>query len=263
MARIDLQNVSIEFPVYNLNARSFKKNFLRLATGGNVSQDANQHIVVRSLNDVSITFQHGDRIGLVGHNGAGKSTLLKLLANIYEPTTGNIRVDGRVSPMLYIMHGIETEFTGYENIYMRGTILGLSKKQVDEQIDAIAAFSGLGDYLEMPVRTYSNGMMVRLAFSVSTCIMPEILLIDEVFGAGDLDFMTKAREKMVSLVNQSSIVVIASHARELIKAFCNKALVLDSGRVKFCGDVSDRLAIMFFEALRGLLRAIGRWNVME
>lgn len=237
MARIDLQNVSIEFPVYNINARSFKKNFLRLATGGNVSKDANEHIVVRSLNDVSLTIQHGDRVGLIGHNGAGKSTLLRLLANIYEPTTGNVLVEGRISPMLNLLHGIEAEFTGYENIYMRGTILGLSKKQIEAQIDEIADFSGLGDYLAMPVRTYSNGMMVRLAFSISTCIRPEILLIDEIFGAGDADFMTKARERMVSLLNQSSIVVIASHADELIREFCNKALLMDGGRIKYFGDV--------------------------
>ncbi len=243
MARIDLQNVSVEFPIYNVSARSFKKSFLRLATGGNVSEDANKHIVVRSLNQVSLTIKHGDRVGLIGHNGAGKSTLLKLFADIYEPNTGNIRIEGRVSPMLNIMHGIEAEFTGYENIYIRGTILGLSRKQIDNQIDEIANFSGLGDYLAMPVRTYSNGMMVRLAFAISTSIMPEILLIDEVFGAGDADFMVKARERMISLVNQSSIVIIASHADELIKEFCNKALVLESGRVKYFGDIETAIQV--------------------
>jgi ABC-type polysaccharide/polyol phosphate transport system ATPase subunit len=241
MARIHLQDVSVEFPVYNISARSFKKNFLRMATGGNVSRDANEHIVVRSLNQVSLSINHGDRLGLIGHNGAGKSTLLRLLANIYEPTDGNMLVEGSVSPMLNLLHGIEAEFSGYENIFMRGTILGLSKKQIEAQIDEIADFSGLGDYLAMPVRTYSNGMMVRLAFSISTCIRPEILLIDEIFGAGDAEFMVKAREKMVSLLNQSSIVVIASHVDDIIREFCNKALVLDGGRVKYLGDVETAL----------------------
>lgn len=241
MARIHLQDVSVEFPVYNISSRSFKKSFLRLATGGNVSKDANEHIIVRSLNQVSLTLNHGDRVGLIGHNGAGKSTLLRLLANIYEPTTGHRLIEGRVSPMLNILHGIEAEFTGYENIFMRGTILGLSKKQIEAQIDEIAEFAGLGDYLSMPVRTYSNGMMVRLAFSISTCIQPEILLIDEVFGAGDADFMAKAREKMISLLDQSSIVVIASHVDSLIREFCNKAVVLEGGRVKFIGDVETAI----------------------
>jgi ABC-2 type transport system ATP-binding protein len=241
MARIDLRNISVEFPVYNVSARSFKKRFLRLATGGNVSKDANQHVVVRSLNNINLSIQHGDRIGLIGHNGSGKSTLLRLLAKIYEPTSGNLHIEGKISPMLDLMQGIEAEFTGYENIIMRGTILGLNRKQINQQIDEIAALTGLGDYLSMPVRTYSSGMMVRLAFAISTSIKPEVLLIDEVFAAGDADFMEKARERMTSLLNQSSIVVIATHADDLIHEFCNKALLLESGRIKYFGPVAEAL----------------------
>ncbi len=241
MAAIHLRNVSVEFPIYNVNARSFKKQFLRFTTGGAVSKDANEHIVVRSLNHIDLSIQHGDRIGLVGHNGAGKSTLLKLLAGIYEPTTGDLKIEGHVSPMLNLMQGIETEFTGYENITIRGIILGLTRKQICEQIDEISALTGLGDYLSMPVRTYSSGMMVRLAFAISTSIKPDILLIDEVFGAGDADFMVKARARMVSLLNQSSIVVIASHSDALINEFCNKALLLEGGQVKHFGSVQETL----------------------
>lgn len=242
MASIELQNVCVEFPVYNVNSRSLKKRFLRLATGGNVSSDANQHIVVKSLNDITLSIMHGDRVGLIGHNGAGKSTLLRLLANIYEPVAGNILIDGSVSPMLDIMSGIEAEFTGRENISIRGTILGLTKKQIQSHVDDIAEFTGLGDYLDMPVRTYSSGMKVRLAFAISTSINPDILLIDEVFGAGDANFMQKARDKMISLLNQSSIVVIATHAKDLIKQFCNKALLLEGGTIKFFGDVEEAMA---------------------
>lgn len=241
MAEIHLRNVSIEFPVYNINARSFKKQFIHLATGGNVAHNANAHVVVKSLNQVSLSIKHGDRVGLIGHNGSGKSTLLKLLARIYEPSSGHILINGRVSPMLNIMHGIEDEFTGYENIYIRGTILGLTRKEIDAKMQDIADFSGLGDYLSMPVRTYSAGMMVRLAFSISTSIQPDILLIDEVFGAGDTAFMTKARERMVSLLNQSSIVVMATHSDELIKEFCNKALLLESGQISYFGDTSEAI----------------------
>src|SRR5690349_14357070 len=158
MARIHLHQVSVEFPIYNVNARSFKKQFLRLATGGRVVEDANERILISALGNISITFEHGDRVGVIGHNVAGKSTLMKLLAGIYEPTQGSIEVDGHVSPMLDLMLGIESEFTGYENIILRGTLLGLSKKEILARIKDITELTGLGDYLAMPIRTYSSGM---------------------------------------------------------------------------------------------------------
>lgn len=241
MASIDLHNVTIDFPVYNINGRSFKKNFLRLATGGHISSDASQHVVIRSLNNINLSLKNGDRVGLIGHNGAGKSTFLRLLATIYEPTSGKIKINGQVSSLLSLMHGIEIEFTGYENILQRGIILGLTKKYIKQQIERISEMTGLGDYLYMPVRTYSSGMMVRLAFAISTSINPEILLIDEIFGAGDAAFMEKARTKMIELLNQSSIVVLATHSAELIKEFCNKALLLEGGRVKYFGDIEKAL----------------------
>ncbi len=243
MARIDLRNVSVEFPVYNINARSFKKHFLRLATGGAVVEDANQHVIVSALKNINFSAKDGDRIGLIGHNGSGKSTFLRLISKIYEPTSGDIHIQGNISPMLDIMHGIEAEFTGYENIFTRGTILGLSRQQINDRIKEIAEFSGLGDYLAMPIRTYSSGMRVRLAFAISTSIKPDILLIDEVFGTGDADFMTKARARMMSLLQQSSIVVMATHSDELIQEFCNKALLLEGGVVKFFGPTQEALKI--------------------
>lgn len=243
MAKIELRNVSVEFPLYNINARSLKKQFLRLTTGGTVSADANQHVVVNALDNVSLTFEHGDRVGLIGHNGAGKSTLLRLLANIYEPTRGEMYVNGHISTMLDVMQGIESEFTGYENITMRGIIHGLSRKEIDSKIQKIAEFTGLGDFLAMPTRTYSSGMMVRLAFAISTSIQPEILLVDEVFGTGDAEFMEKARQKMVSLLDQSNIVVLASHSDNLLKEFCNKGLLLEGGRVKFFGPTDTALEL--------------------
>lgn len=243
MARIDLKKVSVEFPVYNMNARSFKKHFLRIATGGAVVEDARQHVVVNALKDLSFVFKDGDRIALIGHNGSGKSTLLRLLAQIYEPTSGSLKIDGYISPMLDITQGIESEFTGNENIVIRGTVLGLTSQQIKEKIQEISEFSGLGDYLAMPIRTYSSGMMVRLAFAISTSIKPDILLIDEIFGAGDANFMQKARQKMITLLQQSSIVVLASHSDDLIKEFCNKALLLESGRIKYFGAIEEALAI--------------------
>jgi ABC-type polysaccharide/polyol phosphate transport system ATPase subunit len=243
MAQIDLREVNIEFPVYNVNARSFKKRFLRLATGGAVMEDANKHMVVSALRNINLTINHGDRVGLIGHNGAGKSTFLRLLAGIYEPTYGNMLVEGRVSCLLDIMQGIEAEFTGHENIIMRGTLLGLTRKQIKEKVDEIAEFTGLGDYLSMPIRTYSSGMQVRLAFAVSAAISPEILLIDEVLGVGDASFIEKAQQKMASLLNQSSIVILASHSDESIRQFCNKALLLEGGTIKYFGDVEEAFRV--------------------
>lgn len=239
MARIDLRRIVVEFPIYNINSRSFKKRFIRLATGGSVIKDTNQRVMVKALNDISLTFDHGDRIGIIGHNGAGKSTLLKLLAGIYEPTHGDIRIQGNVTPLLDLMLGIESEYTGYENIFLRGTLLGLSRKEIKEQTEEIIKFTGLGDYLYMPTRTYSTGMLVRLAFAISVSIQPDILLIDEIFGAGDALFMEKAQQKMISLLNQSSIVIMANHSNSMIKEFCNKALLLEAGQVKYLGSVEE------------------------
>lgn len=243
MSRIDLQNVSIDFPIYNANSRSLKNRFIRMATGGTVVKDANQRITVHALKNVSLTIDHGDRVGIIGHNGAGKSTLLKLLAGIYEPTLGNLRILGKITPLLSLTVGVEAEYTGYENIYLRGTLLGLTKAEINRQIDEIAEFTGLGDYLHMPTRTYSAGMMVRLAFAISVSVNPEILLIDEIFGAGDSDFMEKAKKRMVDLLNQSSIVIMANHATSLIKEFCNKCLLLEGGEIKYYGSVDEALKL--------------------
>jgi ABC-type polysaccharide/polyol phosphate transport system ATPase subunit len=243
MARIDLRSVSVRFPVYNVNARSFKKRFIRLATGGSVVEDANQHIVVSALTNISLTINHGDQVGLIGHNGAGKSTFLRLLSSIYEPTDGDIRIDGNISSMLNLMNGIESEFTGYENIAMRGVLMGLSNAEINAQTQEIVELTGLGDYLAMPTRTYSSGMLVRLAFAISASIKPEILLLDEIFSAGDANFMEKARTKMISLLDHSSIVVMATHSDELIREFCNKALLLENGQIKYYGAVDKALEL--------------------
>lgn len=245
MAQIDLRSVYVEFPIFNLSSRSLKKHFLKLATGGSIVKDANEHVLVKALNNITLSIYHGERIGLIGHNGSGKSTLLRLLSRIYEPSRGDIKIDGDVSPLLDFFAGVEAEFSGYDNIYSRGVILGLSHKKIKKHIDEIAELTGLGDYLAMPVRTYSSGMKIRLSFAISTSINPEILLIDEVFGAGDADFMEKARQKMISLLDQSSIVVMASHSDALIREFCNKGLLLENGEIKYFGPVEQALEIYY------------------
>lgn len=239
MAIIELRQVTVEFPIYNVSARMFKKRFLRLATGGSVFKDSKQHVVVRSLDNINLSIKHGDRVGLIGHNGAGKSTMLRLLAKIYEPTHGEIKIEGHISSMLDLIQGMEPESSGYENIFLRGIVLGLKRKEIKRQIQEISELTGLGDFLNMPVRTYSSGMLGRLAFAISTSINPEILLVDEVLGAVDAEFFKKAQERMTALLNKSSIVVMASHSEDIIRQFCNKAAVLDNGTIKYYGPLDD------------------------
>lgn len=243
MASITLHNVSVEFPIYHMNARSIKKQFLRLSTGGKLLKTAGNHVAVKALDNVSLNIEHGDRIGLVGHNGAGKSTLLRILSQIYEPTTGHIKIEGNVSTLFDVMLGIDQDSTGYENIMMRGILLGLTRKQIKEKMQEIADFTGLGGYLSVPIRTYSTGMRLRLAFAVATSITPEILILDEIVGAGDAEFLEKAKQRMGHLISQSSIVVLASHANEILESICNKILWLDAGKVMYFGGVQEGLEL--------------------
>ncbi len=243
MATISLNAVSVEFPIYHMNARSIKKQLLRLSTGGKLLESAGNSVLVKALDNLTLSIEHGDRVGLIGHNGAGKSTLLRVLSGIYEPTDGHIRVDGKVSPLLDVMFGIDQECTGYENIMMRGILLGLTRKQIQAKMEEIAAFTDLGDYLSVPIRTYSAGMKLRLAFSVATSVVPEILILDEVVGAGDAAFMDKAMQRIHNLIYNSSIVVLATHSTEIIEKICNKVILLDTGKLKYYGPVKEGLAL--------------------
>lgn len=243
MASITLNKVSIEFPILHLDARSIKKQFIRLGTGGKLMQNAGNSVCIKALDNISFHLEHGDRVGLIGHNGAGKSTLLRVLAKIYEPTGGRINIQGKVSPLLDLMLGIDSESTGHENIVMRGILLGLTRKQIQAKIREISEFTGLGEYLSVPIRTYSSGMRLRLAFGVATSIAPEILVLDEVVGAGDAAFIDKAKHRMQELITQSSIVVLASHSNDIIASICNKVLLLEGGAVRYFGPTEKGLAL--------------------
>lgn len=238
MASIELDSVSVNFPIYNFSARSLRKQVLHLTTGGVLNSKEN-FVTVKALDNVTLKFNHGDRVGFIGHNGAGKSTLLRVLAKIYEPTQGHISYEGRISPLLNVMLGINHESTGYENIVIRGLLLGLTRKEIREKLDYIIEFTELGDYLFAPVRTYSTGMQLRLAFAVATCIKPDILLMDEIIEVGDTAFIKKAQILMSEFIKQSSILVLASHSHETIKKFCNKVVLLEKGMVKYFGSVKE------------------------
>ena len=242
MSRIELKQVSIDFPIYGVDTRSLKNNLLRcVSTGGRFSQAQNQIIEVRALDNVSLVLEKGDRLGLIGHNGAGKSTLLRVLASIYPPTQGTVQIQGKVSALLDIMLGMEPDATGYDNIVLRGLLQSLNYQQIYALRDEIAEFTELGDYISMPVRTYSAGMKLRLAFAIATCIVPEILIIDEVINAGDESFIRKAEKRIHQFVNSAEIVVIASHSLNILKDLCNKVLWLEHGAVVFYGDIKQGL----------------------
>ncbi len=245
MATIEFNNVCVDFPIYNANTRSLKKRLLQVATGGQLGADQQGRVVVRALEDLSFTFKDGDRVGLLGHNGAGKSTLLRLLGGVYEPSSGCARINGVIGSLIDISLGIDSEATGRENIYFRGGLLGMTRAEISKQIDDIIEFSELGNFVDMPMRTYSSGMHLRLAFSVSTILRPEILLMDEWLSVGDEGFKHKAEKRMTELVQVTNILVIASHSREVILDTCNRVIWLEHGRVRMDGDPESVVAAYF------------------
>jgi lipopolysaccharide transport system ATP-binding protein len=245
MSSIEFKNVCVDFPIYNANGRSLKKRLIQVATGGQLGSDQQGRVVVRALEDLTFTFNKGDRVGLLGHNGAGKSTLLRLLSSVYAPSSGTARINGEIGSLIDISLGIDPEATGRENIFLRGGLLGMTKAEIAEKLDEIIEFSELGDFVDMPLRTYSTGMHLRLAFAVSTTVRPEILLMDEWLSVGDEGFKQKAEGRMNELVKSTNILVIASHSRELVMHTCNRVLWLEHGKIKMDGDVETVTAAYF------------------
>jgi ABC-2 type transport system ATP-binding protein len=241
MPLIEANNVGIEFPVAPPNARSFRHLAIRTASrvGGRVSKSEGSFRFVQALDGISFALKHGDRLGLVGHNGAGKTTLIRLLAGIYEPTAGSLRILGRIVPMFDIGLGMDEEASGYENIRIRGLILGLTPQEIDERVAEIAEFAELGDYLELPIRTYSSGMLLRLVFSIAVSIEGDIVLMDEWIAVGDAQFRKKTHDRLQKVTERSGIVVIASHDHELLRSTCNLGLYLEGGRVRAFGALDD------------------------
>lgn len=229
--QIQLQDVGVRFQLFGLHGRSLKKTALNLTTGGRIGRTSGARVHVDALTGVNLDLGDGDRVALVGHNGAGKSTLLRTMAGIYEPTNGRVRVKGRVSPMFDLLVGTNPEATGRENVRLRGLLLGMSAGQIDAYADEIGSFSGLGDYLDLPIKVYSSGMLLRLMFAVTTAISPQILLLDEWITAGDSAFMERAEERVHNLIDRSAMMVIATHNRALVERLCDKVAVLEHGRL--------------------------------
>nr|EES52495.1 MAG: ABC transporter ATP-binding protein [Leptospirillum ferrodiazotrophum] len=236
---IKAKNIVVEFPIYDSSHQSLKKNILRAATGGMISADSGGHVKIRALDNVSFEFKEGDRVGIQGHNGAGKSTLLRVLSGCYEPTEGTLLTQGRIASLLDISVGFDGEWTGYENIFLRGLLMGLTPKQIRAKMEEIADFSELGEYMNMPLRTYSSGMVMRLAFSISTNVDADILLMDEWLGVGDASFMEKAEKRLNDIVNKTPILVLASHSKDLLQKVCSKQFRLNHGKLEEVSHSQD------------------------
>ncbi|MBF0527706.1 MAG: ABC transporter ATP-binding protein [Deltaproteobacteria bacterium] len=245
MAYIKFNDVCVDFPIYNASARSLKKRLIQVATGGQLGSDDQGRVVVRALDGLNLNFKDGDRVGLIGHNGAGKSTLLRLLGGVYEPSSGNAHIEGKIGSLIDISIGIDPEATGRDNIYLRGALLGMTRSELNRQIAYITEFSELGDFVDMPLRTYSSGMYFRLAFAISTVLRPEILLMDEWLSVGDEGFKYKAETRMRDLIQSTNILVIASHSRELILSLCNRVIWLEHGKIKMDGDAHSLVKAYF------------------
>jgi len=240
-AYIHLKGATLDLPIFDVQGRSLKKQVLRMGRRNRIAEDNEGVIIVRALDSVDLQLVAGDRVGLIGRNGAGKSTLLRTMAGIYTPTAGTIEHEGKIVPLLDISLGMDDNSTGIQNIRLRGLLLGMSEAEIKAKQQSICDFSDLGDYLDLPLRTYSSGMRVRLAFAISTAVDAEILLLDEVMGVGDAAFIGKANARLNDLRGRAQIVVLAMHSNSEIRATCNKALWMEQGRVRAFGPVEEVL----------------------
>jgi ABC-type polysaccharide/polyol phosphate transport system ATPase subunit len=235
---IELNQVSIDYQLDSEDAYNFKNAFINFYS--RIKQP--QRRFFRALNNVSFAIKKGEKVGIIGLNGAGKSTLLRTLSGIFQPTEGNIHIRGHVSPLLDFATGFEEYLTGYENIKVRLMFLGLSKKQAEQKIPEIIEYSGLHEFIHQPVRSYSSGMYIRLAFATSTSIDPEILIADEIIGTGDAQFAEKAKQRLESFLSRDCTMILSSHSKELIYKFCKRVIWLHHGKVMEDGDVESVFA---------------------
>jgi lipopolysaccharide transport system ATP-binding protein len=232
MICVHLENVCVDFPIYNTSGRSLKNQLMQAATGGLMGSNERGVIVVKALQNICLSLKEGDRLGVIGHNGAGKSTLLRVINGVYQPTAGRVKVNGKVTSLIDLSLGMDGEATGIENIYLRGAMLGFKRQWLSSRIRDIVDFAELGNFISMPLRTYSTGMQLRLAFSISTLQQPEILVMDEWLTVGDADFQQKAQRRLEEIIQKTSILILASHSQGLIQKLCNQVIQLEHGAMQ-------------------------------
>ncbi len=243
MAHVLLENASVELAVYNARGRALKSEILRRTVGGGLQNDRDRSVqVVKALDRVSFEARDGDRIGLVGGNGAGKTSLLRVLSRVYPPTSGRVSIQGRVSSLFDLFMGMDVDASGYDNIRMRSIMLGCDYKQAEAIIPDVEEFSQLGEFLDLPIRAYSSGMLLRLAFAVCTAVHPDILILDEIIGVGDAEFAERAEKRLHAMIEKASIMFLASHDDAAIMNLCNRTLWMKGGRLMMDGKPEDVLA---------------------
>jgi ABC-2 type transport system ATP-binding protein/lipopolysaccharide transport system ATP-binding protein len=254
MTQIRAVGIHVDMPIYGGKSRSLKHALMRgtgllggarrssSQVGGVIEAEKSGRVYIKALDGLTFTLEEGDRVGIVGHNGAGKTTLLRVIAGIFEPVAGELHVDGAVTPMFSLTDGMDLEATGYENIWVRGQILGCSRAYIRARIDDIVEFCELGEFLHMPVRTYSAGMQVRLGFAIATALQPQILVMDEMIGAGDAAFFERARTRLIRFVENAGILVVATHNPGVIETWCNKVMWLSHGRLEAFGPSAEVMA---------------------
>lgn len=245
MGKIKLSNVTVNIPIFNSQSRSLKKTVIGMATGGKIGLTESGKTIVKTLDNINLEINEHERVGLIGHNGAGKSSLLRVIGKVYEPSSGSALIQGSLGSLIDISLGIDPEATGIENIYLRAALLGIPKKRINAELSELIEFTQLGEFLNMPVRTYSTGMHMRLAFAVSTMIRPDILLMDEWLSVGDQDFQSRAEQRLARLIESSNILVIASHSRALIERCCTRVIWLEHGTIKMDGKPSEICSLYF------------------
>ena len=226
---ITVSNLTIRFPVYGVDAKSLKKHLAMVTVGGKLGSSMAGSTEVTAITDLSMHLKAGDRLGLIGHNGSGKTTLLRALSCAYEPDEGQIEVRGRIASLLDLNLGIDPSATGLDNIRLRGRIAGLSSRDIEDKLQEIGEFTGLGPFLAMPLKTYSAGMQARLAFAVATAVEADVLLMDEWIAVGDAQFQKIAHQRLLKLMERAGILVLASHDVELIRLYCNKVMLMKAG----------------------------------
>ncbi len=245
MSIINLENVNL---IFKTQRRKKIKDIL--IPGSNRFSKFNENGTVHAINNFNLTINDRERVAIIGHNGAGKSTFLKMISGIYPPTSGEMTVKGRISSLFEFATGFEMEQTGWDNIYLRGLMLGETPASIQNKMKDIGEFSELGDFLNMPVKYYSSGMFIRLAFSVSTSINPDILLLDEALAAGDAAFIDKANKRMTEMVNEAKIMVLVTHGMETAIKLCNRCLWFEKGEIVMDGDPKD-VTEAYIESTRG------------
>jgi len=243
MSKINIHNVSVNFRIYHDKSPSIKGYFSSLFKSSKDKAYSNYSAV----KNVSLVIEPSERVGIIGHNGAGKSTLLKTLCRIYEPSSGTINVNGKIAPLLEIGAGFHPEFTGRENIYLNGAILGLTKQQIRSLENGIIRFAEVEEFIDTPVKYYSTGMHMRLAFSLATATQPDIIILDEIFAGGDASFVANAKSRLSEMIHKSDIMIMVSHDHELVKSLCNRVIWMDHGQIVADG-LPDEIVCQYLAA---------------